>query len=289
MWTYRNVEQSNIPLLRELLSCENHNARAAAARQLRHWHGTAKDGDLLLASAGADENGLVRMEAAIACSYVGTKEAFGTLSEISTQPHGKHLSYAIRTALGSAPMRKFWDKDTVVKTNPSVHAFLFKQKVVQGKAEKSKRDSKFDRQKDLLKVKVSCVKEKMIFAAEFMAKSNLAEYKIAPAGDIPAKPNQPIRIEFHNPDATPHNFVLVQPGSLEEVGLAANEMAKDPEAAKSGQFIPKSKKIIVHSKMLKQGEKETLRFKAPRKPGRYPYLCSFPGHWTIMKGILVVK
>ena len=67
-------------------------------------------------------------------------------------------------------------------------------------------------------------------------------------------------------------------------GLAANEMAKDPEAAKSGQFIPKSKKIIVHSRMLKQGEKETLRFKAPRKPGRYPYLCSFPGHWALMRG-----
>ena len=31
MWAYRNVEQSNIPLLAELLQCENHNARAAAA------------------------------------------------------------------------------------------------------------------------------------------------------------------------------------------------------------------------------------------------------------------
>jgi len=140
----------------------------------------------------------------------------------------------------------------------------------------------------LLKVKLSCVKERMLFTAEYMSKPNLGEYKEA-FGEIPAKPSQPIRIEFDNPDATPHNFVLVQPGSLEEVGLAANEMAKDPEAAKSGQFIPKSKKIIIHSRMLKQGEKETLRFKAPRKPGRYPYLCSFPGHWTIMKGVLVVK
>ena len=84
----------------------------------------------------------------------------------------------------------------------------------------------------------------MIYATEFMDKPNLGEYKIAPAGDIPAKPNQPVRIELNNPDATPHNLVLVQPGSLEEVGLAANEMAKDPEAAKSGQFIPKSQKKL---------------------------------------------
>ena len=288
IWAYRNVEQANLPLLREVLACDNHHARAAAARQLRHWHGLAKDGDKLLAKAGADVNGLVRMEAAIACSYVGTKEAFEVLVGVTALPNDTHLSYAIKTSLGSAPMREFWDKDTVEKTNPQVHAFLYRQKAADLKAEKSKRDKKFDRQKNLLKVKLSCVKEKMLFAAEYMLKPNLGEYKEA-FGEIPAKPSQPIRVEFDNPDVTPHNFVLVQPGTLEEVGLAANEMAKDPEAAKSGQFIPKSKKIIVHTKMLKQGEKETLRFKAPRKPGRYPYLCSFPGHWTIMKGVLVVK
>ena len=92
--------------------------------------------------------------------------------------------------------------------------------------------------------------------------------------------------------------IMPQPGTKHSLknfggnnkhGLTQYEMAKDPEAAKSGQFIPKSDKIIIHTKMLKQGETETLRFKAPRKPGVYPYLCSFPGHWTIMKGNLVVK
>lgn len=122
-----------------------------------------------------------------------------------------------------------------------------------------------------------------------MPKANLNEYQKTESGDVTVKPNQPIRFEFENPDATPHNLVLVQPGCLEEVGLAANEMAKDPEAAKSGQFIPKSKKIIVHSKMLNQGETEILRFKAPKNKGVYPFLCSFPGHWTIMKGNLIVK
>ena len=58
---------------------------------------------------------------------------------------------------------------------------------------------------------------------------------------ISAKKGQPIRLEFYNPDATPHNFVLVEPGSLEEIGKAANLMATDPVAAKTGQFIPNSK------------------------------------------------
>ena len=74
-----------------------------------------------------------------------------------------------------------------------------------------------------------------------------------------------------------------------EMTVAANLMATDPNAAKTGQFIPDSKEIIVHTKMLKQEEKEILRFNAPKQPGEYPYMCTFPGHWTIMKGILVVK
>ena len=41
--------------------------------------------------------------------------------------------------------------------------------------------------------------------------------------------------------------------------------------------------------MLKQEEKEVLRFNATKKPGEYPFMCTFPGHWTIMKGILTVK
>ena len=133
------------------------------------------------------------------------------------------------------------------------------------------------------------MKERMLYSVEIMEKSNLGEYKKTTGENIIVKRNQPLLIEFNNPDATPHNFVLVQPNSLEEVGLAANNMAKDPIAAKNGQFIPESKKIIAHTKMLKQGGTEFLRFKAPRKPGIYPYLCSFPGHWTIMKGNLIVK
>jgi hypothetical protein len=289
MWAYRNVEQSNLQLLEELLRCENHNARAAATRQLRYWHSLSDNGDDLLTSAARDNNGLVRLEAAIACSYIGTKNAFEALKIVSTQPNDKHLSYAIKTSLGSAPMRKFWDTDDLEKNEPLLYAFLNKQKIAEKMAEKSKADSKFDRQKSLLKVKVFCMKERMLYSVESMAKPNLGEYKKSSDGNITAKTNQPIRIEFSNPDATPHNLVLVQPNSLEEVGLAANDMAKDPIAAKNGQFIPKSNKIITHTKMLKQGETEFIRFKAPKKPGIYPFLCSFPGHWTIMKGNLIVK
>ncbi len=33
------------------------------------------------------------------------------------------------------------------------------------------------------------------------------------------KPGQPVRLELINPDATPHNLVIVEPRALEEVGM----------------------------------------------------------------------
>ena len=106
IWAYRNLDLSNIPL-RELLYSDNHYARAAAAKQLRYWHGNTKDGNKLLEQAAKDPNGLVRMEAAIACSYIGTKEAFNILKQMNELPNEKHLNYAIITALGSHKMRNF--------------------------------------------------------------------------------------------------------------------------------------------------------------------------------------
>ena len=30
-------------------------------------------------------------------------------------------------------------------------------------------------------------------------------------------------------------------------------------------------------------------FRAPEEPGRYPYLCTFPGHWMVMNGEMFVE
>lgn len=54
-------------------------------------------------------------------------------------------------------------------------------------------------------------------------------------------------------------------------------------------YIPEAHKdkIIAHTKMLGGGESDTIIFTAPA-PGRYPYICSFPGHFAMMRGNLVV-
>src|SRR5262249_29006001 len=40
------------------------------------------------------------------------------------------------------------------------------------------------------------------------------------------------------------------------------------------------------SKLLQPRELQPLRFTAPTKPGVYPYVCTYPGHWRRMYGAM---
>ncbi|MFO0263726.1 MAG: plastocyanin/azurin family copper-binding protein, partial [Planctomycetota bacterium] len=95
-------------------------------------------------------------------------------------------------------------------------------------------------------------------------------------------------IVFSNPDVVPHNWALIQPGTLESVGQAANRLIADPEAFLR-QYVPESEAVIAYTDIVEPGQSQTIWFRAPDKPGRYPYLCTFPGHWMVMNGELVVE
>lgn len=83
-----------------------------------------------------------------------------------------------------------------------------------------------------------------------------------------------------------HNVVIVKPGtSLPEFAmkcapLAANDYIPQDEEAKAP--------IIAYTKMLGGGETDTITFTAPAA-GEYPFLCTFPGHFAMMQGIMTVK
>ena len=36
------------------------------------------------------------------------------------------------------------------------------------------------------------------------------------------------------------------------------------------------------------GPNDTIKFTAPQKPGEYNFVCSFPGHWVRMYGVMLV-
>jgi putative heme-binding domain-containing protein len=98
---------------------------------------------------------------------------------------------------------------------------------------------------------------------------------------------KPVEFRFSNTDAMPHNFAIVQPGSLAEVGELAEETGRDPDALER-HFIPVSDKVLLGSKLLQPGENQSLSFDVPTEPGVYPYVCTYPGHWRRMYGALYV-
>ena len=104
---------------------------------------------------------------------------------------------------------------------------------------------------------------------------------------LTVKAGQKVILNFENPDFMQHNFVLIKPGSMNKVGAAADALARDPDGAQK-QYVPRIPEVLYFTKLLTPDDEVTLEFTAPSTPGDYPYVCTFPGHWRIMNGILRV-
>ena len=98
---------------------------------------------------------------------------------------------------------------------------------------------------------------------------------------------KPVEFLLENSDLMPHNFVIVQPGSLEEIGLQSEAQAQQPAFALQ-HFVPSSNKVLAKSTLLQPRDSQRISFTAPSKPGIYPYVCTYPGHWRRMYGALYV-
>lgn len=122
---------------------------------------------------------------------------------------------------------------------------------------------------DLTEVRIGTVVEKMQYdVTQFAVKAGKA-----------------VRLTFFNPDFMSHNLVMVHPGAADEVGLAA--IAMGAKGFETG-YIPASEKILFGSKLLENKEEQVIEFTAPSEPGEYQYVCTFPGHHILMRGIMQV-
>jgi len=95
-------------------------------------------------------------------------------------------------------------------------------------------------------------------------------------------------IIFENPDVMPHNLVVVQPGARERVALEAMQLPPENLDRQGRAWVGESREIVAATKLLENGQSETLRLRPIREEGVYEYVCTFPGHWTVMFGQLVV-
>jgi azurin len=95
-----------------------------------------------------------------------------------------------------------------------------------------------------------------------------------------------IRLIFNNNDDMTHNVVVVEPGTADEVGNLALQLGlKGSEM----NYVPNSPKVLFYTKLLQPGEVESIYFVAPSKPGEYSFVCTYPGHASVMRGILKVN
>lgn len=80
-----------------------------------------------------------------------------------------------------------------------------------------------------------------------------------------------------------HNWVLLAAGT--DVKTFATEAMK----ARDNEYIPEgSEQVLAYTALVGGGEEVTIEFTAPAA-GEYDFICSFPGHYALMKGKLIVE
>ncbi|MEX0770397.1 MAG: plastocyanin/azurin family copper-binding protein [Balneolaceae bacterium] len=100
--------------------------------------------------------------------------------------------------------------------------------------------------------------------------------------EIKAKAGEELTIRYVNASDMPHNIVLVkEEGDINLVGIAALQ-------AYENDYIPENEmdRIIAHTELARPGDTVEFTFTVP-PPGTYPYICSYPGHFTSMQGRLI--
>jgi azurin len=102
---------------------------------------------------------------------------------------------------------------------------------------------------------------------------------------ITVKANAKVKLIFNNNDDMLHNMVITKPDAANNVGEAATKLGLNGEKL---WYVPDSPDVLFHTKLLAPSETETIFFTAPDKPGKYPFECTYPGHYLVMKGMLVV-
>jgi len=103
------------------------------------------------------------------------------------------------------------------------------------------------------------------------------------------KPGQPVRIILNNEESMPHNVVIVEPGSFPDRIIEDLATLYGSADASGLDYIPQTDTVLFHTAMINVDESTELLFFAPESEGVYPYLCTYPGHWATMNGVMEVK
>ncbi|MEM9996748.1 MAG: plastocyanin/azurin family copper-binding protein [Bacteroidota bacterium] len=99
---------------------------------------------------------------------------------------------------------------------------------------------------------------------------------------------QEVTVVFENTATSPamqHNVLILNTDSdedAERVGIAG--MTAGAEA----EYVPDDPAVFAYTPMSLPGQTVQVTFTAPTEPGRYRYICTFPGHYSLMQGVMIV-
>lgn len=98
------------------------------------------------------------------------------------------------------------------------------------------------------------------------------------------RPRTRLTLIVQNDDDMAHNWVLTKPNSRARVVEFALAMG---ETGTARNFIPNLPDVLNHTPLLNPDDRDTLTLTLLEE-GDFPYVCTYPGHGSIMYGMLYV-
>jgi plastocyanin len=323
LWVFQGHGVVNSDLLRRLLKAKRAEARLAATQVLRSWQNRIEGSIELIRARANDADARVRLHAVLASGDSHSPEAKAVALEAKRHAMDPGLEYALdqtvkfldksvedqsatvatlfdqigrgenRTAATSALRvadRAAWPEDRIGSLAGEVIAYLNAEPA-------SGRDSReflesFALARELAAMLPGAGGAKLdkaldrLGASTFLIKTLPGQLRYDHARLV-VRAGTEVHLIFENNDLMPHNLVVVQPGAIEEIGAAADLMAADLDALEKG-YVPNSEKVLWSTELLQPKRLHELKFAAPAIPGEYPFVCTYPGHWRLMRGELVV-
>ncbi|MGE5944817.1 MAG: azurin [Flavobacteriales bacterium] len=121
----------------------------------------------------------------------------------------------------------------------------------------------------------------IVIVGDDMMKFDLSEIKV--------KAGQKVKITLRHKgkldvNVMGHNFVILKEG------VDMTDFATKAAVSKDTNYIPKGSEndIVAHTDLIGGGQTTSVEFDAP-EAGTYDFLCSFPGHYAMMKGKFIVE
>ena len=129
---------------------------------------------------------------------------------------------------------------------------------------------------------IGCGGESFDKEVKIGTQGNLMKYDVS---EIYATAGSTLKISCVNNadmESMKHNIVFIKDKKfVKEIG--------DASAKEADYLVEEHEGIIAYTSMLGPKESTELIFTVPTKKGKYPFICTYPGHYTAMKGVLVVR